>query len=311
MYNEEFIVSEYCMQVLSVISHLKPRYDFELVLVDDGSADGTLACMHEVRKRLPDEITIVQLTRNFGLEAAISSGLKISAGDVVIVMDADLQDPPELLLEMIQEWESGFEVVIGSRERRTGDGGIKRFTAFVFYKLFDLLAGKLKVEKGAANYRLLDRKAVDLVLSMPEVNPIFRVIVPYVGLKTKILFYDRVKRFSGKTKYSIGSMCRFALDNLTGLSIEPLRKLTYISLFSSLVTCIFFAGIFFLPNNYFQLMVVMSTLSLFFSILFFCIAIMAEYLGQIFIEVKQRPTSLVDEYLPSGSVLRRKIANGI
>lgn len=311
MYNEEFIVKEYCEKVLRVIAQLQPRYDFELVLVDDGSVDRTLARMCEMKEQLPDEITIVKLTRNFGLEAAISSGLKIAAGEAVVVMDADLQDPPELLLDMILEWESGSEIVIASREKRTGDGSIKRLTAYAFYKFFDLLSGRLRIERDAANYRLLDRRAVALVLSMPEVNPIFRIVVPYVGLKTKVIFYDRVNRFAGKTKYSIGSMYRFALDNLTSLSIEPLRKLMYITFFSFFVTLTFFIGIFLLPENYFQVLVVISVISLFFSILFFCVALIAEYLGQIFIEVKQRPTSLIGEYLPSGSVLRRKITHEI
>ena len=108
MHNEEFIVSEYCEQVLGALENLNHSYDFELVLVDDGSIDGTLACMHKMKEQFPDAITLVQLTRNFGLEAAISSGLKISSGDAVVVMDADLQDPPNLLLEMIREWESGY-----------------------------------------------------------------------------------------------------------------------------------------------------------------------------------------------------------
>ena len=206
---------------------LKDRYDFEIILVNDGSKDSTYSVMLDEQKKHPDEISTICLSRNFGLEGAVNAGLRYATGDAVIVMDADLQDPPMLIPEMINKWEKGADIVIGSRIKRSNDKLLKKLGANFYYRVLDSLSGKLKLEKSAANFRLLSRKALEHVLSLPEVNSVFRVVVPYVGMRTDIIEYDRDKRYAGKTKYNLKSMIPYALDSITGISVEPLRKIKY------------------------------------------------------------------------------------
>lgn len=311
MYNEVQLVDEFCLQIIDATNELRDKYSIELIFVDDGSDDETLTQMRIARNKYPNIISVLKLSRNFGLDGAISAGLSVATGDAVIVMDADLQDPPRLILKMVNEWEAGAKVVIACRAKRSGDGFFKKITADFFYRVLHALSSKFSIQRGAANYRLLDREAVNLILSLPEANPIFRISVPYVGLKTKVIYYDRVKRLAGKTKYSFRSLYRYALDNLTGLSIEPLRGLSFFAFFSMLITAALAVGIFMVPNSYFQMLVILAFISFFFSLLFLCISIMSEYLGQIFLGVKNRPSYLISEYTPRGSVTNGEFLNGL
>ena len=227
MYNEESLVHVYCEEVLKMASGLTDKYDFEIILVNDGSKDKTYELILGEQSSHPDEITSVCLSRNFGLEGAVNAGIRKAAGDAVVVMDADLQDPPALIPEMISKWENGADIVVGSRVKRSSDGFFKKFGAGCYYKVLDSLSGKLKLEKSAANFRLLSRKALDQVLALPENNSVFRVVVPFVGMKTDVVEYDRDKRFAGKTKYNLKSMIPYALNSITGISVEPLRKIIW------------------------------------------------------------------------------------
>ena len=198
MYNEEKLVHEYCEETLKMTEKLAEKYDFEIVLVNDGSRDNTYALMLEEQQKHPKEITTICLSRNFGLEGAVNAGIKKAQGDAVVVMDADLQDPPALIPEMISKWENGADIVVGSRIKRSNDNFFKKAGASFYYKVLDILSGKLKLEKSAANFRLLSRRALNQVLDLPEVNSVFRVVVPFVGMKTDIIEYDRDKRYAGK-----------------------------------------------------------------------------------------------------------------
>lgn len=228
MYNEEGLVHVYCQEMKKMAEGLADRYDFEIILVNDGSRDHTYQIMLEEQAMNPRDITTICLTRNFGLEGAVNAGIRQAKGDAVVVMDADLQDPPHLIPEMIQKWENGADIVVGSRCRRSNDGFFKKAGAGFYYKVLDWLSGKLKLEKNAANFRLLSRKALDQVLALPEVNSVFRVVVPFVGMKTDIVEYDRDKRYAGTTKYNLKTMIPYALDSITGISVEPLRKIMFI-----------------------------------------------------------------------------------
>ena len=228
MYNEESLASVYCNEAKKMIELLQSRYDFEVILVNDGSKDNTYSIMLEEQRKNPELFSTICLSRNFGLEGAVNAGIRMAAGDAVVVMDADLQDPLNLIPLMIEKWENGADIVVGSRVKRSNDNFFKKLGAGIYYKILDELAGKLKLEKSAANFRLLSRKALDQVLALPEVNSVFRVVVPFVGMKTDMVEYDRDKRFSGKTKYNLKSMIPYALDSITGISVEPLRKIMYI-----------------------------------------------------------------------------------
>lgn len=306
MYNEETLAHEYCKETLAMTETLKDKYDFEIVLVNDGSKDNTYAIMLEEQQAHPNEITTICLSRNFGLEGAVNAGIRKAAGDAVVVMDADLQDPPTLIPEMIEKWENGADIVVGSRVKRSNDNFFKKFGANCYYKVLDALSGKLKLEKSAANFRLLSRKALNQVLELPEVNSVFRVVVPFVGMKTDIIEYDRDKRFAGKTKYNLKSMIPYALDSITGISVEPLRKLMY---FIPLMAIAFIAsllGLILGAVAWKPACLVIMVLSVMFGFGFIALAVVAEYVAQIMIEVKGRPISIIYNYTACENVKGRQ-----
>ncbi|MDR3599042.1 MAG: glycosyltransferase family 2 protein [Desulfosporosinus sp.] len=298
MFNEEELVFEYCTATLQVFEHLHKQYDCELVLVDDGSKDKTLEKMRQIRQQCENIITIVSLSRNFGLEGAVSAGLRKASGDAVVVMDADLQDPPVLILKMVKAWESGANIVIASRTKRSNDNFFKQVSAKIYYALLNSLSGQLNLDKSAANYRLLDRKAVNQILSLPEVNGVFRISVPFIGMKTVTVEYDRAKRAAGKSKYSLGSMIRYALDSLTGISVEPLRRLIWTLPITALIALVSIIGMFVSTDIWRVGFMLSLVISILFFLLFVSIGLIGEYIAQIMIEVKGRPTAIIYEYLP-------------
>lgn len=299
MYNEEQVCPLYIEETMNVVKKLEPKYRVEIICVNDGAKDNTLNEMFKAQAKYPDNVGVINLTRNFGLEGAVNAGLKTATGDAVIVMDADLQDPPELILEMVKKWETGADIVVASRETRTNDTFFKRTTANIYYKMLDSLSGKLKLEKSAANYRLMSRRAVDTVLSLPEVNTYFRVDVPFIGMKTEKVSYNREERAAGVTNYDFEKLVRCALDGLTSISIEPLRKvmltipLMFVLLAASIVGALCTTG-------YWSLLLgIAAIISFFFLLLFIVLFIMCEYIGQIMTETRHRPTSLIYSYSPS------------
>ena len=306
MYNEEKLVHVYCEETLKVLSQLSDRYDFELVLVNDGSKDNTYSIMLSEQAGHADVITTVCLSRNFGLEGAVNAGLKKAAGDAVVVMDADLQDPPAIIPEMIAKWEQGADVVVGSRAKRSSDGLVKKSSASLYYKVLNSYSGRLKLEKDAANFRLLSRKAVDQILSLHEANQVFRVAVPFVGMKTEVVYYDRDKRYAGKTKYGLRSMIPYALDSITGISVEPLRKITIFLPITLLLFIGAIVGIFLAPPEWAVACFVIMIACLLTGFILISLAVMAEYIAQIMIEAKGRPMSIIYEYEPCKNVKERQ-----
>ena len=301
MYNEETLAHKYCEETLKMCNSLSDKYNFEIVLVNDGSKDRTYEIMLEEQKLNPDTITTICLSRNFGLEGAVNAGIRKASGDAVVVMDADLQDPPTLIPSMIEKWENGADVVIGSRIKRSNDNFFKKHSANMYYKLLDGLSGKLKLEKSAANFRLLSRKALNQVLELPEVNSVFRVVVPFVGMKTDIVEYDRDKRFAGKTKYNLKSMIPYALDSITGISVEPLRKIFYIIPIIVLIFIGAILGMVFATEVWKAACLVILLCSVMFGFVSVALVIMSEYIAQIMIEVKGRPTSIIYKYIPANN----------
>lgn len=299
MYNEEQVCPLYIEETMRAVRQLEPSYRVEIICVNDGSKDKTLDKMYEAQERYPQNIGVINLTRNFGLEGAVNAGLKTANGDAVIVMDADLQDPPLLILEMIQKWEAGADIVVASRESRTNDSFFKRTTANIYYKVLDSLSGKLKLEKSAANYRLMSRRAVDMVISLPEVNTYFRVDVPFIGMCTDKVMYNREERAAGTTNYNFIKLVRCALDGLTSISIEPLRKIMLMIPLMVVIMIFTILGAIFTEGYASILFGVSVIISFFFTLLFVVLFIMSEYIGQIMTEVRHRPTSLIYSYKPS------------
>ena len=299
MYNEEEVCPLYIEETMKVVRQLEPEYRVEIICVHDGAKDHTLEKMYEAQAKYPDYVGVVNLTRNFGLEGAVNAGLRTATGDAVVVMDADLQDPPQLIVEMVKKWEAGADIVIASRESRTNDSFFKRTTANIYYGILDSLSGKLKLEKSAANYRLMSRKAVDTVLALPEVNTYFRVDVPFIGMKTDKVSYNRDERAAGQTNYNFSKLIRCALDGLTSISIEPLRKVMLMIPVMAILLILAVIGAIFTTGFWQMILGVTAVISFFFALLFVVLFIMCEYIGQIMTEVRHRPTSLIYSYKPS------------
>ena len=280
MFNEESLVSKYCEQVLKDLKSLEKKYSIEILMINDGSKDSTWKQMNKMYKKYYPKISLINLSRNFGLEGAINAGLEKAKGNIVIAMDADLQDPPSVILELVKKYEEGYDVVIAKRKKRKSDTFFKRFSANLYYKISDKLSGKLKLERNAANFRLLSRKVVNELNKLEEKNKVFRVAVPFIGMKTAIVEYDRDQRFSGKTKYNLFSMTRYALDGITSISIEPLRKILILSII-----------------NYNQKLYILGFIIGFFStMILVSLTIIGEYVGQIMVESKRRPISIIEDY---------------
>ena len=220
MYNEEEMIPLFFEKMNSVLS-LIDKYTFEYVLVNDGSKDKTLELLKQ-QKKVQKNIKIVSFSRNFGHEAAVCAGFANADGDAVIVMDADLQDPPEVIELMIKKYEEGYKVVNGKRVDRKKDSFLKRTTAAMFYKLIKKLSGKIKVPENVGNYRLLDKEVVQHLNSLPEKNRVFRVQVPYLGFKTCEVEFVRPERPKGETHYNYKSMFKLAIDSITSSSVAPL-----------------------------------------------------------------------------------------
>lgn len=307
MYNEEGLVHVYCTETVNVLRPLCDKYDFELLLVNDGSKDGTYSLMKQEQKNYPNIISLICLSRNFGLEGAVNAGIRTAVGDAVIVMDADLQDPPSLIPKMIKKWEHGADIVVCSREARSNDTLFKKMGAGLYYKVLDAFSGKLKLEKSAANFRLLSRKALDQVLALPEKNSVFRVVVPFIGMQTAVIGYDRDKRYAGKSKYNLKTMIPYALDSITGISVEPLRKLSLLQIIPLAVFIVSICGVIVCNSDWTRMWTAIMLISVLFWGLFVCISVLSEYLAQIMMEVKGRPLSIIYEYIPSENVKERRV----
>lgn len=298
MCNEEETAKIYMNQMTAVMESLK-NFKYEIIAVDDGSTDNTFNELLALREKYT-KLGIVKLSRNYGLEGAINAGLNVASGDAIITMDADLQDPPEVALELIKMWEEGYQVVNGKRTSRVHDSPMKRITANLYYSFVKKLSSDVKLEENVANYRLLSKKVVDTIKSFPEVNRVFRVIVPSAGYKTATIEYSRDKRYAGTTKYSYRKLVKYALDGITSAGIKPLK---YIMLIGIIQMAAFFVLLmvsiimFFLQSTPWWIVLLASIIMFFMSLQLIALGIIGEYVGETFIEVKHRPISIIDNFI--------------
>ena len=276
------------------------NFDFEIICIDDGSSDETLsqliACANQ-----DSRIIVLELSRNFGKEAAMSAGIDIAKGDCVIPIDADLQDPPPLISIMLQEWEKGAEVVLAKRINRSTDSFVKRKTAETFYRFHNALSN-LQIPENVGDFRLMDRIVVDAIKKLPERQRFMKGLFAWVGFKTITVEYVREPRSTGETKFSGWKLWNFAIEGITSFSLVPLKVWTYVGLMGS-VFAIFYA-IFIIVRTwifgidlpgYASLLVVM----LFFgSLQLMSLGIIGEYIGRIYFESKQRPIYLIKKQYP-------------
>ncbi len=297
VYNEEQAIPKFVARALPALKSL--GIDYELLFVDDGSTDRTrtiLRALHKKNKR----IRLVGLSRNFGKEAALSAGLDRARGDVIVPIDADLQDPPELIREFLARWRQGYDVVYGVRADRSSDTALKRTTSNWFYRGFNLLA-ESPIPADSGDYRLMDRRVVDVLRRLPERNRFMKGLFAWVGFKSIGVPYAREPRLAGKTKFGLLRLWRFALDGVTGFSTLPLRMWTFIGLAIALFAFIFGSNIIIrtliygvdIPG-YASIMVVILFLG---SVQLITLGVIGEYVSRLFVEGKQRPLYVVDDEL--------------
>ncbi|AKS41861.1 glycosyltransferase family 2 protein [Wenzhouxiangella marina] len=269
----------------------------ELVLVDDGSNDSTHAELLAWRARNP-AVHPVRLARNFGKEAAMTCGLHLARGRAVVILDADLQDPPELIPQMLERWRAGADVVLAHRSLRPEDGWFKRVSAAAFYRLMDVLAHN-QVPANVGDFRLMDRRVVDALLHLPEKTRFMKGLMNYVGFKVETIDYIRPARYTGSSRWSVWRLWNLALEGITSFSTAPLRAWGYLGVVFALIALAYASWIVLRTliwgvdvPGYASL----ATLILFFSGLqMFSIGILGEYLARIFIETKNRPLYVVEQ----------------
>ncbi len=271
-------------------------YNFELVLVNDGSKDATPELLDRIAEK-DRRVRVIHLSRNFGHQAALTAGLEHAIGDAVAMIDADLQDPPELIPSMVEKWETGYDVVYAVRRQRAGETAFKLATASFFYRLFDKLA-QVDLEPNSGDFRLFDRRALDALLSMTERSRFLRGMTVWVGFSQTAVGYERDARYAGETKYTLRRMLRFSLDAIASFSHLPLQIATYLGLlFASLafvaipvVIGLRIAGSY-LPG-FGSLTIAILLLG---GIQLMALGVIGEYVGRIYDEVKHRPLYIVAE----------------
>lgn len=296
-FNERESLPELYRRV-SEVSRRVAGDDFEIVLVDDGSSDGTRAIIAELCGKDPRVVGVL-LSRNHGHQLALSAGLQVCRGSRVLVIDADLQDPPELLPQMMKLMDDGADVVYGKRVARAGETPFKKITAGVFYRLLDRLV-EIKIPLDTGDFRLISRRALNELNRMPEQHRFIRGMVSWIGFKQVPLDYERESRFAGETKYPLKKMIRFAIDAISGFSIVPLRVATYLGFFCSLLGIIFFA---YTAYSYFSGIAIQGWTTLMTVVLILgsaqlmVLGVIGEYLGRLYIQSKNRPLFIIEKII--------------
>ena len=296
MYNEELVIEECYKRLKENITKLK-KYDYELIFINDGSKDKTLEKIKELAKQ-DTNLKIVSFSRNFGHQAAVTAGLKEVTGDAIVIIDADLQDPPESIPDMVKLWEAGNEVIYGKRKSRDGESAFKLLTAKMFYKTLNALSD-VEIPKDTGDFRLVDRKVVDTINTLPEHNKFLRGLFSWVGYKQKAFEYERKERFAGETKYPLKKMLKLASDGIISFSTKPLKLIGILGgvcIAISLILLIYIIVNAIGKFNYLSVAWPIITAITFFSgVQLMTTWIISEYIGRIYDESKKRPQYIVDK----------------
>jgi polyisoprenyl-phosphate glycosyltransferase len=290
VFNEEATIEHFHERVCGALDGI----EFELILVDDGSRDGSVAALERLAAADP-RVRVVSLARNFGHQMALTAGLDHAAGDAIVMLDADLQDPPELIVRMLDHWRAGRDVVYAVREQRDGESRFKLTTARWFYKVFDWMA-QVELQHNSGDFRLLDRRALDALLSMRERNRFLRGMTVWVGYTQAAVPYHRDARYAGETKFNVTKMLRFSLDAISSFSHRPLQLASLLGFVISTLAFIAIPVVVILKllGSYLPGFSAITVLVLLLGgIQLITIGIIGEYVGRIYDEVKGRPLYLV------------------
>lgn len=309
VFNEEIVLPEFHQAVSEVLSGLP--FDFEIAYVNDGSSDNTLRIIKELGQS-DNRITLIDLSRNFGKEIALTAGLQKAVGDAVIVIDTDLQDPPGLIPELIREWQNGYDVVYAKRTHRRGESLLKRITAHFFYRIIQRI-NNVTIPEDTGDFRILSRRAVNALNTFSEQHRFMKGLFSWIGYRQKAIYYQRDARLAGKTKWNYWRLWNLALDGITSFTIAPLKISTYVGLLTAIGA--FAYGIYMIIDTllhgnpvpgYPSLIVIILMLG---GVQLMAIGILGEYLGRIFNETKRRPLYFINEYLPSSQASTRQPVN--
>lgn len=299
VYNESAVLGEFHQQLREVM--LATGCPYEIIYIDDGSDDGSLDALYALRGEDPC-IAIIELSRNFGKEVALSAGLDHARGDATIIIDADLQDPPELIHTFLEEWRNGYDVVYGLRVVRRGEPWLKTVAAKWFYRILNYLSD-VEIPENAGDFRLLSRRAVDALVSLPERHRYMKGLYAWVGFPQKAVPFARQPRRAGKTHWNYWRLWNFALEGITSFSDVPLKIASYLGVVTSLLALLY--GLFLLLRTLLWGNPVPGYLSLTIVILFFggvqliCLGIIGEYMARTFQETKARALYFVKGYHPA------------
>ncbi len=296
-FNEADVIEISINRIKKVISLMKSKYEHEIIFIDDGSTDQTRKIIKAIAK-IDTRIKLLGLSRNFGHQVALQAGLNFALGSAVIIIDADLQDPPEMACEMINLWEKGYDVIYGKRERRKSESFFKKFSARLFYKLMSYFSD-FEIPLDTGDFRLIDRKIIDALKEMPENSRYMRGLISWTGFRQTYVNYVRDERFAGKSKYSLRKMINLATDGLTAFSKTPLRIASYVGLITSIISImgmIYVLIVRMLTSIWvpgwatLTLAILMTS-----SVQLFCLGIIGEYIGRNYIETKRRPLYFLEE----------------
>ena len=296
VFNEEEVINN-LIKRLAILIKNTPTYEFEVIFVNDGSKDKTLELLEEIAQK-ESRLKILSFSRNFGHQAAVTAGIKYVTGDAIVIIDADLQDPPELIPEMLQLWEQGNKVIYGKRKSRKGESAFKILTAKMFYRTLNALSD-VEIPKDTGDFRLVDREVIDVINQMPEHNKFLRGLFSWVGFKQYAYEYERQERNAGKTKYPLKKMMKLASDGIISFSTKPLKIVGGIGIMAIIASVgILIYSLISYALNLNQLTPgwtsIMVTVTFLGGIQLLSIWIISEYIARIYDETKNRPEYIIE-----------------
>ncbi len=298
-YNEEEVIALCHQTIVDVVNGLP--YDFEIIYINDGSSDATRNLLEDIQKE-DDRVVIINFSRNFGKEAAMTAGIDNARGDALIILDADLQDPPFLIPDMIAIWkESGADVVYGQRLEREGETWLKKFTANSFYNVINFIANNVEIPKNTGDFRLMNRRSIDALIQLREKHRFMKGLFAWIGFHQVALQYNREPRAAGQTKWNYFQLFNLAIEAITGFSTKPLRIASLFGLLISIASFVFGGYIIIKTMFYGSDVAGWASLSVMIAFLsgvqLLSIGILGEYIGRIFGEAKKRPLYFIDNVI--------------